>query len=68
MELGISDFLNVGADFTRMQKRPRVKRSRKPLGEIPRLSAFLQADMAITNAAGGDFIITKKRKKDSVER
>jgi hypothetical protein len=32
------------------------------------LSAFVQADIAITNAAAGDFIITKKRNKESVER
>jgi hypothetical protein len=38
------------------------------LGGIPHLSAFAQADMAITNAAAGDFIITKKRNKESVER
>jgi hypothetical protein len=38
------------------------------LGVIPRLSAFAQADMAITNAAAGDFIITKKPNKESVER
>jgi len=38
------------------------------LGGIPRLSAFAQADMAITNAVGGDFIIRKKRNEESVER
>jgi hypothetical protein len=38
------------------------------LGGIPRLSAFVQADIAITNAAARDFIITKKRNKESVER
>jgi hypothetical protein len=38
------------------------------LAGIPRLSAFAQADMAITNAAAGDFIIRKKRNKESVER
>jgi hypothetical protein len=38
------------------------------LGGIPGLSAFAQADMAITNAAAGDFIITKKPNKESVER
>jgi len=38
------------------------------LGGIPRLSAFAQADMAITNAAAGDFIITKKPNKESVKR
>ena len=32
------------------------------------MSAFVQADIAITNAAAGDSIITKKRNKESVER
>jgi hypothetical protein len=38
------------------------------LGGISRLSVFAQVDMAITNAAAGDFIIRKKRNKESVER
>jgi hypothetical protein len=38
------------------------------MGDIPRLSAFAQADMAITNAAAGAFIIRTKRNMESVER
>jgi hypothetical protein len=33
-----------------------------------RLSAFAQADMAITKAAADDFIISQKRNKESIER
>jgi hypothetical protein len=38
------------------------------LGGIPRLSAFTQADMAITNATAANFISRKNWNKESVER